>query len=60
VTRILLLLALPAWVPTGYYKIRDAGNGPMRGMSRWVHRIITRYHLQIHKNTSLRDVVPGG
>ena len=48
------------WVPTGYYKIRDAGNGPMRGMSRWVHRIITRYHLRIHKNTSLRDVAAGG
>jgi hypothetical protein len=40
--------------------LRDAGNGPVRGMSRWVHRIITRYHLQIHKNTSLRDVFPGG
>jgi hypothetical protein len=46
------------WVPTGYYKVRDAGNGPMRGVRRWVHRMMTRFHLQIHQHTTLRDVFP--
>ena len=44
------------WVPTGYYKIRDAGNGPMRGLRQWVHRMMTRFHLQVHQHTNLRDV----
>jgi NlpC/P60 family len=44
------------WVPTAYYKVRDAGNGPMRGLRRWVHRMMTRYHLRIHEHTDLRDV----
>jgi hypothetical protein len=46
------------WVPTGYYKVRDAGNGPMNGLARWAHRMIARYHLRIHNNTNLRDVFP--
>ena len=46
------------WVPTGYYKIRDAGNGPMRQLRRWVHRMMTRFHLRIHQHTNLRDVFP--
>jgi hypothetical protein len=44
------------WVPTGYYKIRDAGNGPMRGLSGWVHHLMKRFHLRIHRHTTLRDV----
>jgi len=47
-----------SWVPTGYYKIRDAGNGPMRGLAKWVHSMMTRYHLKIHNNTALQDVFP--
>jgi cell wall-associated NlpC family hydrolase len=46
------------WVPTGYYKVRDAGNGPMRGLAKWVHKMIARYHLKIHNNTTLRDRFP--
>ena len=46
------------WVPTGYYKIRDAGNGPMQGLAKWVHQMITRYHLTIHSNTTLQDRFP--
>jgi cell wall-associated NlpC family hydrolase len=46
------------WVPTAYYKVRDAGNGPMSGIRQWVHRMMTRYHLQIHEHTNLRDVFP--
>ena len=46
------------WVPTGYYKVRDAGNGPMHHLYKWVHRMMTRYHLQIHNHTTLRDVFP--
>jgi cell wall-associated NlpC family hydrolase len=46
------------WVPTGYYKIRDAGNGPMRGLAKWVHQMISRYHLKIHNHTTLRDRFP--
>ena len=46
------------WVPTGYYKIRDAGNAPMRGLAKWVHQMITRYHLKIHNNTTLQDRFP--
>ena len=46
------------WVPTGYYKIRDAGNGPMRGLAKWVHQMINRYHLKIHNNTTLQDRFP--
>ena len=42
------------WVPTGYYKIRDAGNGPMRGLAKWVHSMITRYHLKIHTTPRCR------
>jgi hypothetical protein len=44
------------WVPTGYYKIRDAGNSPMRGLSRWAHHVMNRFHLRIHQHTTLRDV----
>jgi cell wall-associated NlpC family hydrolase len=47
-----------SWVPTGYYKIRDAGNGPMRGLAKWVHSMMTHYHLKIHNNTTLQDVFP--
>jgi hypothetical protein len=46
------------WVPTGYYKIRDAGNTPMRGLAKWVHQMISRYHLKIHNNTTLQDRFP--
>jgi len=46
------------WVPTGYYKIRDAGNGPMAALSKWAHRMMTRLHLRIHNHTNLRDVFP--
>jgi NlpC/P60 family len=46
------------WVPTGYYKIRDAGNGPMREVRTWVHHMMTHYHLRIHRHTTLRDVFP--
>jgi cell wall-associated NlpC family hydrolase len=46
------------WVPTGYYKVRDAGYGPMRSFSRWAHRMMARFHLRIHTNTTLRDVFP--
>jgi hypothetical protein len=44
------------WVPTGYYRVRDAGNGPMRGLRRWIHAMMARYHLRIHQHTNLRDV----
>jgi hypothetical protein len=47
-----------SWVPTGYYKIRDAGNGPMRGLAKWVHSMMTRHHLKIHNHTTLQDVFP--
>ena len=47
-----------SWVPTGYYRVRDAGAGPMRGVTRWVHRMMTSLHLRIHQHTTLRDVVP--
>jgi cell wall-associated NlpC family hydrolase len=47
-----------SWVPTGYYKIRDAGNGPMAALSKWVHSVMYRYHLRIHNHTNLRDVLP--
>ena len=46
------------WVPTAYRKVRDAGNTPMQGLSTWVHRMVTRYHLRIHNHTNLRDVFP--
>ena len=45
-------------MPTGYYKVRDAGNGPMREIARWIHRMKTILHLRIHQHTTLRDVVP--
>jgi cell wall-associated NlpC family hydrolase len=47
-----------SWVPTGYYRIRDAGAGPMRGLAKWVHSMMTRHHLKIHNNTTLQDVFP--
>jgi cell wall-associated NlpC family hydrolase len=47
-----------SWVPTGYYKVRDAGNGPMQGLAKWVHSMITRHHLKIHNNTTLQDRFP--
>ncbi len=46
------------WVPTGYYKVRDAGNGPMQGLARWVHHMMTSLHLRVHQHTNLRDVFP--
>jgi NlpC/P60 family len=46
------------WVPTGYYRVRDAGNGPMRGLRTWVHHMMARYHLRVHEHTTLRDVFP--
>jgi hypothetical protein len=30
----------------------------MRGLAKWVHRMITRYHLKIHRNTTLQDRFP--
>src|SRR5262249_9268776 len=47
-----------SWVPTGYYKVRDAGNGPMREIARWIHHMKAALHLRIHQHTTLRDVVP--
>jgi NlpC/P60 family len=47
-----------SWVPTGYYRVRDAGAGPMMGISRWIHRMMTSLHLRIHQHTTLRDVYP--
>ena len=48
------------WVPTGYYRVVDAGNGPMRELSRWIHRVMTKLHLRIHQHTTLQDVFPHG
>jgi hypothetical protein len=45
-------------VPTGYYKVRDAGNGPMRELARWIHRTMASLHPRIHQHTTLRDVFP--
>jgi hypothetical protein len=47
-----------SWVPTGYYKVRDAGNGPMREIARWIHRTMASLHPRIHQHTTLRDVFP--
>ena len=47
-----------SWVPTGYYRVRDAGAGPMVGVRSWIHRMMTGLHLRIHQHTTLRDVVP--
>ena len=47
------------WVPTGYYKIRDAGNGPMVGLRSWIHRMMVSGHLRIHQHTTLQDVAAG-
>ena len=44
------------WVPTGYYRVRDAGAGPLRGLRQWVENEMTRYHLRVHQHTNLRDV----
>jgi hypothetical protein len=30
----------------------------MRGLAKWVHQMITRYHLKIHNNTTLQDRFP--
>jgi NlpC/P60 family protein len=46
------------WVPTGYYRVRDAGAGPLAGLAKWAHDMIARYHLRVHKHTNLRDVFP--
>jgi len=45
-----------SWVPTGYYRVRDAGNGPMRQLRAWIHSVMIKYHLRIHQHTNLRDV----
>jgi cell wall-associated NlpC family hydrolase len=47
-----------SWVPTGYYRVRDAGAGPMREIRRWIHRTMARLHVRIHQHTTLRDVFP--
>jgi len=47
-----------SWVPTGYYRVRDAGAGPMLGIRKWIRHMMTELHLQIHQHTTLRDVVP--
>ena len=47
-----------SWVPTGYYKIRDAGNGPLQGLAKWAHRMMIQLHLKVHQHTNLRDVFP--
>jgi hypothetical protein len=47
-----------SWVPTGYYRVRDAGAGPMLRIRRWVHRMMATRHLRIHQPT-LRDVPVG-
>jgi hypothetical protein len=31
---------------------------PVRGLARWVHQMITRYHLKIHNTTTLQGPVP--
>ena len=46
------------WVPTGYYRVRDAGAGPMSALAKWAHRMMARYHLRVHQHTNLRDVFP--
>ena len=46
------------WVPTGYYRVRDAGAGPMTALAKWAHRMMVRYHLRVHQHTNLRDVFP--
>jgi hypothetical protein len=46
-------------VPTGYYRVRDAGAGPMLRIRRWVHRMMATRHLRIHQHTTLRDVAVG-
>ena len=48
-----------SWVPTGYYRVRDAGAGPMVRIRRWVHRMMATRHLRIHQHTTLRDVPAG-
>ncbi len=45
-----------SWVPTGYYRVRDAGAGPMSGIMRWARNEIKHLHLHVHKHTNLRDV----
>lgn len=48
-----------SWVPTGYYRVRGAWDGPMAGIRRWVHRMMASHHLRIHQHTTLQDVVAG-
>ncbi len=48
-----------SWVPTGYYRVRGAWDGPMVGIRRWVHRMLTSHHLRIHQHTTLQDVAVG-
>jgi cell wall-associated NlpC family hydrolase len=48
-----------SWVPTGYYRVRDAGAGPMLRIRRWVHRMMATRQLRIHQHTTLRDVAVG-
>lgn len=45
-----------SWVPTGYYRVRDAGAGPMHEIAQWARNMIRRYHLHVHKHTNLHDV----
>ena len=48
-----------SWVPTGYYRVRGAYNGPMVGLRRWIHRMMVSGHLRIHQHTTLQDVAVG-
>jgi len=48
-----------SWVPTGYYRVRGAWNGPMVGLRRLMHRMMADGHLRIHQHTTLQDVAVG-
>lgn len=48
-----------SWVPTGYYRVRDAGAGPMAQLRTWVQRMMATRHLRIHQHTTLQDVIAG-
>ena len=48
-----------SWVPTGYYRVRGAWDGPMVGLRSWIHRMMVSGHLRIHQHTTLQDVAAG-
>lgn len=48
------------WVPTGYYRVRDAGGGPMQGLARWARAEVRTLHLTVHGPGNLRDVSLSG